>query len=165
MATGLIRMADLASGLLAVVAKLSLAIIVVAVTADAAGRYLWSAPILGVQAIVEGLLQPTVVFFAAALTGRRNGHMKVEILPVQRMPRFKVARDILWSLLITLFWSACAWQAGSHAYAAWLAGQWPVGEIAVPVIFSSGVTCIGCAMAAFAHAVPLSRQEDVAHAH
>ena len=45
-------------------------LIVIGITLDATGRYLFASPIQGMQAIVEGLLQPVVVFFAAGLAAR-----------------------------------------------------------------------------------------------
>ena len=161
----LTRAADRIAAALALVAKAALAVIVIAVTADAAGRYLFSAPIPGTQAIVEGLLQPSVVFLAAALTGRRDGHMKVELLPFERTPALARIREIIFGAAITAFWLVCAWQSGSRAWGAWMAGQWPVGEIAVPLVVSYGLTCLGCAAAAVAHAIPLRKNMDTPHGH
>lgn len=141
----------------AFLATISLILIVIVTSADAIARYIFSAPIYGAQAIIEGLLQPAVIFLGAALVGRMDGHMKVDLITFSNAPRIRKARDLFFSLLITTFWAACAWQAGLRAYEAYVLKQWPVGEIAAPALIAYGLTAIGCLLAALAHLVPPRR--------
>lgn len=138
-----------------VLAVLCLVVIVVGITADALGRYVFSRPIEGVHAIVGGLLQPAMIFLGCALVARMNGHMKVEVVRLDRWPVAKRAVDLALSWLIGVFWGLVAWQAAARAYTAYVTNQWPVGEIAVPAIVSYGVVAAGAALAALAHVVPL----------
>ncbi len=162
----LARGVDFLAASLAAVAKVALAIIVVGVTADALGRYVFSMPLRGAYVFVEGLLLPSVIFLACALNGRRASHMTVDLLQLERWPRVYRAREIAFSILISGFWAFCAWRAGSVAYSSFVAGRWPVGELAVPSIVSYGIVAIGCTAAAIAHIVPRSAVEaenDDAH--
>lgn len=161
---GWISSADSIADWSAVAALISLAMIVVAVTCDALGRYFFSSPIQGVQAYVEGLLQPTVAFFGASLVARDDGHIRVELLRFDRSPRLRRWRACSFRLVISSFWGACSYLALARAWEAYAQGRWPVGEIAVPTVVSFGVTGLGCALAAYAHLfAPRSPAERFSH--
>src|SRR5690606_667615 len=108
----------------------------------------------GVHAIVEDLLQPAVIFLALPLAARLNAHLKVEIITLRQRPRARALRDALFAVGTSAFWAVCGWQAGVRAWDAYVNNQWPVGEIAVPIVISYGLTAIGCAFAAVAHLFP-----------
>ena len=149
-----IKFGDKSAAGFAIIAKLAMCLIVIGITLDATGRYLFASPIQGMQAIVEGLLQPVVVFFAAGLAARLDGHMKVDIIKTDRWPKLERVREIIFSLLIGVFWFLCSWQAGLRAYDAYHAGQWPVGQIETPAIIAYGVVAAGCFVAAVCHLLP-----------
>lgn len=138
----------------ALIAKLSLLLIVVAVTADSMGRYLFGAPIRGIHAIVGGLLQPAVVFFFAGQSAKLGAHMKVEIFPLARVPTFERWTHVVFKVLVILFWLGCGWQAYLLAHSAYVAGRWPIGEIAAPEVIAYTMVTIGCLVAAAGHALP-----------
>ncbi len=154
MRSTLVSFVDRASRAASVVATLCLIAIVISVTADAMGRYLFSRPIIGVHAIVGGLLHPVLIFFGSALVARSNGHMRVQVVRLDRWPTLKRAIENLFAWLISLFWGVVAWQASVRVYEAYAMNQWPVGEIAVPAIVSYGAVAIGAALAAVAHLTP-----------
>lgn len=135
-------------------ATLCLIAIVVSITADSAGRYLLSRPIVGVHAIVGGLLQPAMVFLGCALVARGNGHMRVEVIRLDRWPALKRGIETVFSWLVAAFWATVAWQAAARAHNAYVMNEWPVGEIAVPAIVSYGFVAAGAALAAVAHLAP-----------
>lgn len=137
------------------VATLAMAVIVILITADAAGRYLFSSPIAGVHAVVGGLLQPVMIFLGCALVARHDGHMRVEVIRLTRWPQLHAAVQFIFSLLIGGFWAVVAWQAAARAHRAWVLNQWPVGEIAVPAVISYSVVALGALLALIAHWVPL----------
>jgi len=140
------------------IAKLSLLLIVVAVTADSMGRYLFGAPIRGTHAIAGGLLQPAVVFFFAGQSAKLGAHMKVEVLSLSRVPVFERWVRVLFKVLIILFWLGCGWQAYLLAYAAFIAGRWPIGEIAAPEVIAYSMVAFGCLVAAAGHAFPAAEK-------
>lgn len=149
-----IHFGDKSAAGFAILAKLAMCLIVIGITMDSMGRYLFASPIQGMQAIVEGLLQPAVVFFAAGLAARLDGHMKVDIIRMERWPTLTLVRAIAFSLLISVFWLLCSWQAGLRAYDAYRDGQWPVGQIETPAIIAYGVVAVGCFVAAICHLIP-----------
>lgn len=138
-----------------ILAMLCLIVIVVGITADATGRYLLAKPIEGVQAIVEGLLQPAMIFLGCGLVARMDGHMKVTVFRLDRWPTARSAIDLAFKGMIGVFWGIVAWQAAARAYAAYVSNQWPVGEIAVPAIVSYGIVAVGAALACLAHILPV----------
>lgn len=140
------------------IATLCLVAITLSITADAIGRYVLSHPIAGVHAVVGGLLQPAMIFLGAALVARGNGHMRVEVLPLNQWPALKRAIEAVFAWLIAAFWGIVSWQAAVRAHEAYVQNQWPVGEIAIPTIVSYSVVAIGAALAAVAHLLP-SRDE------
>lgn len=128
-----------------------LALTAILITADAGGRYLFNSPVQGVHAIVQGFLQPAVIFLAVALAARTDAHLRIELVSLRGYPRLRVLRDLAFSLLVSMFWLLCAWQAGLRAWSAYINGQWPVGEIAVPDVIAYGLTALGCLLAAISH--------------
>lgn len=144
----------------ALIAKFSLLLIVLVVTADAMGRYLFGAPIRGTHAIVGGLLQPAVVFLFAGQSARLGAHMKVELLSLSRVPRVEHFVELCLRALIILFWVGCGWQAFLLAKAAFVAGRWPVGEIAAPEVIAYSLVAFGCLVAAAGHAFPDTEQTE-----
>lgn len=155
MRSTLVRAVDRMSQAAAAVATLCLIAIVISVTADAMGRYLFSRPIIGVHAIVGGLLHPVLIFFGASLVARSKGHMRVQVVQLDRWPALERTIEDLFAWLIAAFWAIVAWQAFVRVYDAYAMNQWPVGEIAVPTIVSYGAVAIGAALAAVAHLAPL----------
>lgn len=150
----LVNLGDKSAASFAIVAKLAMCLIVIGVTIDAVGRYLFASPIVGMQAIVAGMLQPAVVFFAIALAARNDSHMRVDIVPFQKWPLLLRVREAIFTLCIVVFWLLCGWQAWLRAYDAYVKGQWPVGQIETPAIIAYGIVALGCFMAAFCHLVP-----------
>ncbi|MAL77844.1 MAG: hypothetical protein CMN55_01840 [Sneathiella sp.] len=156
----LINLGDKSAASFALMAKLAMCLIVIGITLDATGRYLFSSPILGMQAIVEGMLQPIVVFFAIALAARHDGHMRVDIIRLEKWPLLMRLREAIFSLLIVVFWLLCGWQAGLRAYDAYVEGQWPVGQIETPAVIAYSIVALGCFMAALCHLIPRRPSQD-----
>jgi TRAP-type C4-dicarboxylate transport system permease small subunit len=150
------RWVDRVAGLAAAIASFTLAVIVLLITGDAAGRYLFSSPIEGVHAIVGGLLQPMMIFLGCALVARRDAHMRVEVVPLSRWPQLQRAVAAAFAFLIGAFWAVVAWQAAARAHRAWVLNQWPVGEIAVPAVISYSIVAFGALLALVAHWAPPS---------
>lgn len=144
----------------ALVAKFSLLLIVLAVTADAMGRYLFGTPIRGTHAIVGGLLQPAVVFFFAGQSARLGAHMKVDLLSLSSVPLLERTVGAILQITIILFWLGCGWQAFLLAQTAFFAGRWPVGEIAAPEVIAYSIVAAGCLVAALGHAFPIEQHRE-----
>ncbi|MGB6102816.1 MAG: TRAP transporter small permease subunit [Pusillimonas sp.] len=155
-----VRVVDTLIRLSAWVATIALILIMTGICLEVVARYGFSSSIHGMHAIVEGLLLPTAIFLGAPLVGRMDGHMKVEILDLSSRPRLRAARKTIFAVLISVFWLVCGWQAALRAHEAYVLKQWPIGEIAAPIVFCFGITALGCLLAACAHLLPGGNKDE-----
>lgn len=155
-----VRVADALIRLSAWMATLALILIMTGICLEVVARYGFSSSIHGMHAIVEGLLLPMSIFLGAPLVGRMDGHMKVDILDLSNQPRLQAARKTIFAVLISIFWLVCGWQAALRAHEAYVLKQWPIGEIAAPIMFCFGISALGCLLAACAHLLPDGHKDE-----
>jgi len=157
-----VRAVDAMIRLGAWIATIAISLIMLGICADVIMRYVFSSSIHGMHAIVEGLLLPAAIFLGAPLVGRMDGHMKVDIVRLEHRPQLQKARKITFAILISAFWLVCGWQAALRSHEAYVLRQWPIGEIAAPIVIVYGIVALGCFLAACAHLLPGSLAETEA---
>lgn len=126
------------------VAGLAIVTMMVLVTVNALGRYVFSAPITGAEVWVGVFLAPLATYLALASALSHRAHVGVTIL-VQRLPR-KARRgtQIIGAWIVCATFIALAYQGGVRAFGAYSAGQIDP-ETGTPLWLAYIGVPIGCA--------------------
>ena len=121
----------------------TLIIMMVMMTADALGRYLFAFPIPGTQEIVANYVLVGTVWLSLARTEMNDGHVAIDIV----LRRFPERMQLLISILIRplavipialVFWGSFSEMAKSF-------GARVLGPVAIPVSLSWGLIAFGAA--------------------
>ena len=121
-------------------------LIMVMVSADAMGRYLFNRPIKGVTEFVEEYLMAMMIFLALSATNRSGYHLKVELLEKHFPRRVKAVLDPVIELLglgILLLIMVASWESFVRAAET---GELSVGMVAYPLAPAYFFVPFGCAL-------------------
>lgn len=111
------------SALLAALASLALALMMLHVTADVIGKYVFNAPIPGTAEVVASYYMISVVFLPLAWLEVKNGPIVVELFYEMGSPRTKRGMVMLGTILSLVFYAAIAWLSWAPAVHAWRIGE------------------------------------------
>lgn len=111
------------SALLAALASLALALMMLHVTADVIGKYVFNAPIPGTAEVVASYYMISVVFLPLAWLEVKNGPIVVELFYEMGSPRAKRTMVALGTLLSLIFYGVIAWLSWGPAVHAWRIGE------------------------------------------
>jgi len=121
-------------------------LIMVMVSADAMGRYLFNKPIKGVTEFVEEYLMAMMIFLALSATNRSGYHLKVELLEKHFPRRVKAVLNPVIELVglgILLLIMVASWDSFLRAAET---GELSVGMVAYPLAPAYFFVPFGCAL-------------------
>lgn len=108
---------------LAALSALALAAMMLHVTADVIGKYVFNAPVPGTAEIVASYYMITVVFLPLAWLEVKNGPIVVELFFDMGSPAMKRALLAFAIILSILFYGVIAWLSWQPAIYAWQIGE------------------------------------------
>lgn len=118
--------------LFAWLAFICLALMMIAVTVDAGGRYFFNSPLSGVYEVTELYFMITIVFLGLAQTQRRRGHVRVDFV-LSRLP-IPLARllECLFLLATAVVFGFIAYVSARNGLNNLAANRWTTGVVAIP---------------------------------
>ncbi len=119
-----------------------LIVMMVLVSADVLGRYIFNAPLQGTNELVEFLMVGLFYFTVSHAQALRT-HIRVEFLLVYLSPRLRTKLDIFCHSLGLLVFALIAWQSWRAALQAWKLGETTFGLILFPLFPSKILVPIG----------------------
>lgn len=119
-----------------------LMVMMVLVSADVLGRYIFNSPLPGTNELVEFLMVGLFYFTVSHAQALRT-HIRVEFLLTYFSPRLQIKLDILCHLLGLLIFALIAWQSGRAAFQAWKLGETTFGVILFPLFPSKIIVPLG----------------------
>lgn len=124
-------------------AALALAVMMVSITADALGRYLFARPIPGVYEINEMYLLTATVYLSIARAQRRDEHIAVDSI-YRRMPILarRLSRGV-GRALAAAFFAAVAYKTGEMALRQFAMGNMTSGVVQLPGWIGWFLVCLG----------------------
>tara|TARA_R110002020_G_scaffold113518_50_gene261281 strand:+ start:583 stop:1092 length:510 start_codon:yes stop_codon:yes gene_type:complete len=141
------RFAQHVSHLLAVIAALALGLMMLHVTADVVGKYVFNSPIPGTAEVVASYYMVSAVFLPLAWVEIREGSIMVEIL-YDLLPRLGRRICLLVATALSaLFYGGLSWLSWAPAVKAWQIGEVVEGTWRVVVWPTKFLLPIGLALA------------------
>lgn len=139
---------DVVTNLFMVIGAVALALMLVQINLDVAGKYLFSHPVPATLEMVTHFYMVAIVFLPIAAIERANGHIKVDLL-VQFLPK-RVA-TVLASLMLwaaTVYFAALSYRTSFDAIDKLDIGEYVMGTVAIPTWPARFVLPLGCGLTA-----------------
>lgn len=111
-------------------------VMMILITFDTAGRYLFNKPIQGTLEITELYLMIMVVFLTLSYSFKRGEHVRIDILYRHFSAKTKAAVDMISLLLLAVLFAIITYQGWLMTYEAWSQNQYTFGVISLPMVFS-----------------------------
>lgn len=102
------------------------------ITVDVTGRYLFASPISGTLELTE-FLMVFVVFFSLAYVQMRNRHIRVELLTQRFSQRTEHGVAVLTLLLAAVFFAFMAWESWLSALSSFRYREASEGLVQIPI--------------------------------
>ena len=116
---------------LTVVAGIAIMVMMIYITGDVTGRYLFKNPLPASFKISE-MLMIFIIFWSLAYVQARGGHLRLQFLSRRFPPRGQSILNIL-ALIIGIFiFAIITWQAADWAIKAWQTGEYAQGVWKIP---------------------------------
>lgn len=119
-----------------------LIVMMVLVSADVLGRYIFNSPLHGTNELVEFLMVGLFYFTVSRAQALRT-HIRVEFLLTYFSPHLRIKLDIFCHLLGLLIFALIVWQSGRAALQAWKLGETTFGVILFPLFPSKILVPLG----------------------
>jgi len=119
-------------GLLNIVSAVFIFILMLLISADVIGRYVFSRPLWGTFEVSESLLV-FIVFLGFGYTQYHKANIRVQILTNRMSPRVRPALDLFAHTLGLAMFALITYEAGRHAINAFQIGEESVGMVRVPL--------------------------------
>lgn len=124
-------------------AAAAMGLMMVSITVDALGRYLFGAPLKGVYEINEMYLLTATVYLSIARAQRNNEHIAVNTL-YDVMPGWaQKSTRIVWRLLAAAVFAAIAYKTGDMALEQFVRGNRTSGVVELPSWIGWFVVALG----------------------
>lgn len=133
--------------LLAVIAALALLLMMLHVTADVFGKYVFNAPIPGTAEVVASYYMVAAVFLPLAWVEIREGSIIVELIYQMFGRRAKTFCLLIATTLSALFYGGLAWLSFAPAIQAWRIGEIVEGAWRVVIWPTKFLLPLGLALA------------------
>jgi TRAP-type C4-dicarboxylate transport system permease small subunit len=150
------------------VAVVCVASIMLVVSVDAIGRYLFKAPLPVTFELVTFYLLITAVYMALAATYRQGDHINIDLLLARMSPRWRAGFDIVCSLLAAAVFALIAYGTLQHTIDAYRGREFIPGIIVWPMWLSYLPIPLGAALLVarlLHHSATLARQGTDPHIH
>ena len=138
---------------LAVIAIVSIAVIMILVSADAFARYALNRPLAWASEFTAFYLMATATYFMIATTLRHNDHININVFRTVIPKRMLAATDILWSVLTAGVFILIAYGSSKNildAYAGrnFMPGyfKWPVWLSHLPILVGTASMVLSLAL-------------------
>lgn len=125
-----------------IIGGIILVVMMVLVSVDVLGRYIFNSPLHGTNELVEFLMVGLFYFTVSHAQALRT-HIRVEFLITYLSPRLRIKLDIFCHLLGLLIFALIAWQSGRAALQAWKLGETTFGVILFPLFPSKLLVPLG----------------------
>ncbi len=113
------------------------------VTMDVAGRYLFGRPFPGALEITEALL-PIVIVFAFNYHELHGGHVRITLLSQRFSPRGQAISDVVAQASAFILFFILGWLTFDYALVAWTLKETSWGLVAVPLWIPKLAISVGC---------------------
>lgn len=164
MPSSLQRGLSLFDRLFMMIAQAAMCIMMLSISADALGRYLFNRPLQGSFEFTTLYLMVIVTFLGLPATYARGGHIRLDVLRpwLARIPGNPVER--LNALLAAAVFGFLAWHSGGEAVGKFIDRDTTFGVIQFPLYWSYVWVPLGCGLLALRLAVeivyPPAEHED-----
>lgn len=125
-------------------AALSLVAMMLSITADAMGRFLFGTPVAGVYEVNEMYLLPAIVYLSIARAQSLNEHIAVDVFVGGMRPALQRLLLGLGRLLAIGLFAAIAYRTGEMAHRQFVMGNITSGAILLPAWIGWFVVSVGC---------------------
>ncbi|WBU52390.1 TRAP transporter small permease [Paracoccus sp. SCSIO 75233] len=143
------RFLDKLEKLLSSIAVLALVIMMLAVTADAAMRYAFNAPIHGTQDLVAHYLMVAAYFCILSGAYSRGAQIRIDFVLGSLAPGLQHAVEAVGCFATTVLFALIAWLSGSRAWNSFLREEVLPGSIPWPIWLTYALVSGGSALLAF----------------
>lgn len=113
------------------------------VTGDVLGRYLFNRPIHGTTEVTE-FMMVGLLYFTLAHTQALKAHIRVDMLVSLFSPRARLICEVITYLLGFILFALITWQSLASAIQAWKIGETTFGLILFPLFPAKVLVPIGC---------------------
>ncbi|MEM5495643.1 TRAP transporter small permease [Hoeflea sp. AS16] len=141
------RISNHVAHFLAIVAALALLLMMLHVTADVIGKYVFNAPIPGTAEVVASYYMVAAVFLPLAWVEIREGSIIVELIYQMFGRRAKTLCLLIATALSALFYGGLAWLSFAPAVQAWRIGEIVEGAWRVVIWPTKFLLPLGLALA------------------
>src|SRR5690606_21252291 len=135
---------------------LALFVLMVLISVDVAGRYIFNSPIEGVYEIVELYLMPMIVFLGFGLLQRIGGHVRILLIFEHFNEKTKRLLDVIFLASALAVFGVATVAAGYLAVDHLLAGRMEGGPIPLPLGPSWAIVVLGLGLFCLRLAVQLA---------
>lgn len=130
-------------GWLHAIAAVFVFLLMLVISADVLGRYVFNQPLQGAYELSESLLV-FVVFMGFAYTQHEKGNIRVQMVSSRLPARWRPLLDFLAHALGLAIFALITYETGRHAGAAWLEGERSAGIVHVPLYPARFAVAVGC---------------------
>ncbi|MBA7639663.1 hypothetical protein ES703_47323 [subsurface metagenome] len=112
------------------------------VTSDVIGRFLFNSPIHGTMEVIE-FMMIGLLYFTLAHTQAIKAHINVELLTSRFSPRARLICEIITYFVGLIVFALITWQGAASAAEAWRIGEITFGVIEFPIFPAKVLIPIG----------------------
>ena len=114
------------------ISQLFIFLMMLLITADVIGRYVFNSPVPGTYNISESMMV-FIVFLAFASTQAKRQNIRIEIVTRRLSPRKRYPLDLIISLAGILFFGLICWQTWPLAIESWSMREYMSGPVSLPL--------------------------------
>ncbi|HZD26825.1 MAG TPA: TRAP transporter small permease [Alphaproteobacteria bacterium] len=140
------RLLDGLSNLFAAIGAVGLVLMMLHITADVIGKYVFNAPVPVTLEVVSNYYMVAVVFLPLALVERNNGHIFVELVSQHLRPRLQMLLAALTSLVAAAYFGAFTYRTWLDAIAKYRIGEYIQGTVELSNWPSRFMLPLGCGL-------------------
>ena len=139
-------------GWLNAIAAVFVFLLMLVISADVLGRYVFNQPLQGAFELSESLLV-FVVFMGFAYTQHEKGNIRVQMVSSRLPARWRPLLDFVAHALGLAIFALITYEAGRYAMNAWLEGERSAGIVHVPLYPARFAVAVGCFFLALQFAI------------
>ncbi|MEH7246862.1 TRAP transporter small permease [Neobacillus niacini] len=139
-----VKLFDRIENLFMVLAFISITLMMLLISGDAIGRYVFHSPITGANEIVKTFLIVGVVFIGLSNTLKEKEHISVDIV-VQKFPqKIRKILSLFVNLLGLLLFIFITYESWIVTYQAFVTNENYIGAFSFPMYAAYGLVPLGC---------------------
>ena len=125
------------------VARLMIIAMMLVITGNAVGRYLFALPIYGANELITDLIFPSLIFFSMSYVLATGGHVRVDLWWRRFGRGLQSVLHAVFDVAMIAMWIGITYMTAAHAYTAFSEGQRSIGTFGIPPVLTYGAVALG----------------------